>query len=65
MTIGPNLTHLARRKEIGGGVLQNSPDNLRRWLKNPQAIKPGCKMPNFNLSDEQVQQLAAYLESLD
>ncbi len=65
MTIGPNLTHIARRKEIGGGVLQNSPDNLRRWLKNPQAIKPGCKMPNFNLSDEQVQQLAAYLESLD
>lgn len=65
MTIGPNLTNISRRKEIGGGVLLNSPDNLRRWLKNPQAIKPGCKMPNFNLSDEQVQQLAAYLESLD
>ena len=62
-TIGPNLTHLAERKELGGGVLENTPGNLRRWLKNPQAIKPGCKMPNFNLSDEQVQQLVAFLES--
>jgi cytochrome c oxidase subunit 2 len=64
-SIGPNLTHVSSRKEIGGGILQNTPANLRRWLKNPQAIKPGCKMPNFNFTDEQVHQLASYLESLD
>ncbi len=64
-TIGPDLTHIASRKEIGGGVLQNSTDNLRLWMKNPQAIKPGSKMPDFNLNDEQAQQLVAYLESLE
>lgn len=62
-TIGPNLTYISRRKEIGGGVLLNSTDNLRRWLKNPQEFKPGCKMPDFKLSDEQVHNVAAYLES--
>ncbi|MEX0867101.1 MAG: cytochrome c oxidase subunit II [Pirellulales bacterium] len=62
--IGPNLTHVARRKQLGGGILENSTENLALWLKNPQAIKPGCKMPNFKLTDEQVRQLVAYLESL-
>ena len=64
-TIGPDLTHIASRKELGGGVLENSTDNLRLWMKNPQAIKPGSKMPDFNLSDEHVRQIVAYLESLD
>jgi cytochrome c oxidase subunit 2 len=64
-SIGPDLTHVASRDELGGGVLQNSPQNLRRWLQDPQTIKPGCKMPNFKLSDEQVQQVAAYLESIN
>ncbi|WP_425399291.1 cytochrome c oxidase subunit II [Aeoliella sp.] len=62
--IGPDLTYIARRKELGGGVLENSPENLGRWLKDPQEFKPGCKMPNFNLTDEQVQQLVAYLDSM-
>lgn len=62
--IGPNLTFVSRRQQLGGGVLENSSENLALWLKNPQAIKPGCKMPNFKLSDEEVRQLVAYLESL-
>lgn len=64
-TIGPDLTHVASRKELGGGVLQNSRENLELWMKNPQAIKPGCKMPDFKLSDEHVRQIVAYLESID
>lgn len=63
-TIGPDLTHVATRTKLGSGVLDNSPENLRSWLKNPQAHKPGCKMPNFNLTDKQVDQLATWLESL-
>lgn len=62
-TIGPDLTRIANRKEIGGGVLENSTENLQRWLKDPQEFKPGCNMPNFNLSDRQVRNLVAYLES--
>ncbi len=60
----PNLTHVASRLELGAGVIENSPENLRTWLKNPQALKPGCKMPNFKLNDEHLDQLVAYLETL-
>lgn len=63
-SIGPDLTNIALRKELGGGVLENSPENLARWLKNPQEFKPGSKMPDFNLTDKQVKQLVAYLDSL-
>ena len=50
--------------EEGAGVLDHTPANLARWLKNPQAIKPGSHMPNLNLTDTQVNQLVAYLEAL-
>jgi len=62
--IGPDLTHLAARHELGGGVIKNTPEDLKTWLRNPQALKPGCKMPNFKLDDQQLQQLVAYLETL-
>ncbi|HAW29250.1 MAG TPA: cytochrome c oxidase subunit II [Planctomycetaceae bacterium] len=63
-TIGPDLTHFANRKEIGAGVIENTSENLALWLKNPQALKPGCKMPDFKLSDTNLKQLVAYLETL-
>ncbi len=63
-TIGPDLTKLALRKELGGGVIGNTRENLALWMKNPQAIKPGCKMPNFNFTDSEVEQLVSYLETL-
>ena len=61
--IGPDLTHLGDRETIGAGVLTNTPANLAKWLKNPQAVKPGSYMPNFNLTDTEVQALVAYLEA--
>ena len=60
----PDLTHLATRRQLAAGVITNSPYNLALWLRNPQDVKPGCKMPNFNLNDEQVTQLTAYLEGM-
>lgn len=63
-TIAPDLTHLAARKEIAAGTLPNTRENLRRWLADPQAVKPDCKMPNFKLDDTQLDQLVAYLETL-
>jgi len=62
--VAPDLTHLASRAQIGAGVLDNTPDNLRRWLRNPQDVKPGVLMPNFEFTDPQVNELAAYLETL-
>jgi cytochrome c oxidase subunit 2 len=61
----PDLTHLAGRRILGGGVLSNTATNLFRWLKDPQAIKPGCLMPDLKLTDEQVGALAGYLETLE
>ena len=63
-TAGPDLTHFADRRLLGAGVVPNTDENLRRWLANPQTVKPGVKMPNFKLTDEQIGSLAAYLESL-
>lgn len=61
---GPDLTHLMSRETIGAGVLPNTPENLRRWVENPDAIKPGCDMPAMNLSPQQLTDLISYLETL-
>jgi cytochrome c oxidase subunit II len=62
-SVGPDLTHFAGRATIGTGVLANTPDHLRRWLTDPQAVKPGCHMPDFHLTPDEVNALAAYLET--
>ncbi len=60
----PDLTHLASRALLGAGVLTNTEADLYRWLKNPQALKPDCFMPNLKLTNAQAQALASYLETL-
>ena len=60
----PDLTHLASRRTLAAGILQNTPADLARWLKNPQTIKPSCKMPNLNLTDAQVSDLVSFFEGL-
>jgi cytochrome c oxidase subunit 2 len=60
----PDLTHISTRMQLGAGVLENSPKELARWLENPQAVKPGCMMPNFSFTDQQVTELTAYMEGL-
>lgn len=62
--VGPDLTHFASRATLGSGVLKNDAANLRRWLTNPQAIKPGCHMPDFHLKNSEVEDLAAFIETL-
>jgi cytochrome c oxidase subunit 2 len=58
----PDLSHLADRQTLGAGVLENTPENLALWLKNPAAIKPGCRMPNLKLTGAQVTNLVDFLE---
>ncbi|MGH9357529.1 MAG: cytochrome c oxidase subunit II [Terriglobia bacterium] len=64
LSIGPDLTHVASRETLAAGRLTNTPSNLNKWLADPQAIKPGANMPNFQLTKEQVDDLTAYLETL-
>ncbi|MBV9768673.1 MAG: cytochrome c oxidase subunit II [Bryobacterales bacterium] len=61
---GPSLAHLASREFLGGGISRNTPDAVALWLTNPQAAKPGNRMPDTPLSTGEVQALLAYLESL-
>ncbi len=42
----------------------NNTENLKSWLKDPQAHKPGTTMPNLNLKPQEIEDLAAYLETL-
>ena len=61
---GPDLTHLMSRDTIASGAAPNTPQRLRLWIKNPDAIKPGSKMPAMGLSDQEVDSVATYLETL-
>ena len=63
--IGPDLTYLWERDEFAGYWVETNEDNLRAWLENPQAVKPGAQMPNLQLSDEQIRALVAYLRTLE
>jgi len=61
---GPDLTHLMSRDTIASGVAPNTPDNLRLWIRDPDAIKPGSKMPAMGLSEQQLNAVTAYLLTL-
>jgi cytochrome c oxidase subunit II len=61
---GPDLTHLMSRQTIAAGAAPNVHEKLRLWIKNPDAIKPGSKMPAMGLSDRDVDAVTAYLETL-
>ncbi len=61
---GPDLTHLMSRDTIAAGAAPNTPESLRLWIRKPDAIKPGSLMPAMQLSDQQLDEVTAYLETL-
>jgi cytochrome c oxidase subunit II len=62
--VGPNLTHLQSRDCFAGCLFPMNDQDLRRWLRDPPAEKPGSVMPNLNLSETEITNLIAYLDSL-
>lgn len=65
----PNLTNFGVRTSLAAGVADNTPENLARWLRNPQELKPGNLMPTLWAADDpnredEIAALVAYLESL-
>lgn len=63
-TVGPDLTHVGSRTTLASGVIDNTPENLEQWIRDPSSIKPGVRMPASNFTDQELKELAAYLESL-
>jgi cytochrome c oxidase subunit 2 len=61
---GPDLTHLMSRATLASGAIDNTPENLRQWIKSPVTFKQGALMPAMQLNDEQLDQLTTYLETL-
>jgi cytochrome c oxidase subunit II len=62
--IGPNLAHVGGRAHFAGAIAPMKPQYLKQWLENPQEFKPGSKMVIGELSDEQIEQLIAYIQHL-
>ena len=79
-TIGPNLTHVATRSTIAGGIYPNDTKHLSLWIKNARRMKPGVLMPTLGagewdhvtkafipktgLNDQQIADIVAYLQAL-
>jgi cytochrome c oxidase subunit 2 len=65
-TIGPNLNGIgdpAKRPKLADGAA-NTPEHIREWIKDPQALKPGTMMPNLQLTDKEADDLTALLVTL-
>jgi cytochrome c oxidase subunit 2 len=62
--VGPDLTHVASRATLAAGAIPNDPADLAEWIRDPQHVKPGNKMPQVQLSNAERAALVAYLESL-
>ncbi len=61
---GPDLTHIASRDTIGSGAIENTAQNLRKWIDDPNSMKPGCLMPSMHLNDHDLNAITAYLTQL-
>jgi cytochrome c oxidase subunit 2 len=61
---GPDLTHFASRNTLAGAMFENNTENLAAWLRDPPGMKPGSIMPNYGLSEEEIDALVAYLQTL-
>ena len=65
-TMGPNLAGVGNPSAHPkiAGVVDNTPENMKRWLQEPQKVKPGSAMPSLGLTDTEAANLSAFLETL-
>ena len=61
---GPDLTHVASRRTLASGVLPNNRQQLAAWITQPQKLKPGTNMPATALSQEELDSLLAFIDTL-
>jgi cytochrome c len=61
--VGPPLTGIAARVYIGG-VLENTPDNMMQWVRNPRRFSPRTAMPNTGVTEQDARDIAAFLYTL-
>lgn len=61
--VGPPLDNIGSRAVLAGR-LPNTPENLMRWIRDPQSVQPGTSMPELGVSERDVRDIAAYLYTL-
>ena len=61
--VGPPLGGAARRAYVAG-VLRNSPENMMRWILDPQRIDPLTAMPSMSVAEQDARHIVAYLYTL-
>jgi cytochrome c1 len=62
-TVGPPLTEIGRRQNLGGHV-PNTPANMMKWIQDPQQIDPRNAMPDMGVTDQDARDIAAFLYTL-
>jgi cytochrome c1 len=60
-TVGPNLSHIASQKYDN---FPNDAEFLKQWINDPQTAKPGTAMPKLGLTDEELNNVVTFLETL-
>ena len=63
--VGPDLTHFASRETFAGALFPLDEGNLRAWIDDPPAVKPGSLMPDYDLSEEEIDAVVAFLMGLE
>ena len=58
--VGPPLDGIAVRSMLAG-KLNNSPENLQRWIRDPQQVSPGTAMPDLRVGERDARDIAAFL----
>ena len=61
--MGPSLDRIGSRDYLAGR-LENDPENMMRWIRDPQEIQPGSPMPDLRVSEQDGRDIAAYLYTL-
>ncbi|WP_117237783.1 cytochrome c oxidase subunit II [Thermus sediminis] len=65
VVLGPDVGFMGNRTSLAAGVLENNPENMKAWIRDPASIKPGVAMPGFpQLSEEDLEALVRYLDGL-
>jgi cytochrome c2 len=59
-SVGPPLDGIATRTIIAGH-LANKPDNMEKWIRDPQQVSPGTAMPDLNVGEQDARDIAAFL----
>lgn len=63
-SIGPSLEGLASRPTISNGKVQNTPENLAKFVHSPASLNPSSNMPGLAMPPQDAEEIAKYLGTL-